>query len=187
MRRFVVPVIVLVVLLVSGLFSVSLRPSAAQEIGPGAPAELCSPAALADGENATILSTDEQGAVTPLGSQGEVLYYSLVTLPPAACLEYRYRAGAVVLFVQQGTIDYAVHAVDSKIAPEILRGAGDGSAVSVAFDKAITLHASDWVSQDSAAWYTFWNSGEGEAVVAVSSYVIPPDLGDPCTGGCRSP
>lgn len=201
MRSVVVSAILGVVLLAVGLLGSIPAPSAAMEGSPvptgGTPTPECSAAQIAAGEAVFVEPGQGDEHETPAGvvalnpAADERLYLSVLTLPADACLKYRYRIGAVVLFVQEGTILYTANAGSAHPNPTVMTGDNDPAtddAAPVALDVETELEAGHWVTQDRPMWYTFRNPGPGDATVAIASYVAPPwDEGDPCSGNCRTP
>jgi hypothetical protein len=205
MRRALIPALFVVVLLLSGLVSGRPQPSAAENgtpmASPGsgtpAPAPVCTPIEIARGDLVAYMPPGmAEGAVSLFHPPGvpdddESLFLTVLTLPPASCMDYRNRSGAVVFYVQEGTIEYTAHAVnpDPTMAPVITMGRSGGlvdDAVAVPLDTPTTLHATDWLTQDRAVWFSFRNAGAVDAVVSVAMYVVPWD-DDPCAGQCRKP
>jgi hypothetical protein len=211
MRGVVVSAVVGVVLLLVGLVGSIPERSAAQTaspaaspepIGEGTPIPECSAPEIAIGEAVWVEPGQPTEHSEPKGVVGmyinpqesmapQRLYLSVLTLPPHACIPYRYRAGAVVLYVQEGTVVYTAQADNDFPNPAVRTGDNDGLAddsSAVAMDTDVVLDAGHWVTQDRGVWYTFRNPGPGEAVVSIASYVFPPwEEGDPCQGGCRAP
>jgi hypothetical protein len=181
MRRLIVPVIAIVALLSVRLLRTPLLPSAAQNgapaaspaATPGAPAEMCSEEEiLADDSIVRVPAHENEAAVIPhIGAPpgDKDLYLVVLTLPPGACLPYRYRTGAVVIVVQKGTILYQGHFTDAKV----VKGDNDGDPaddVTVTTDTPIPLTAGEWITQDREMWFTFRNDGAGDAIVSVAVY-----------------
>lgn len=211
MRSVLVSAVVGVVLLLVGLLgsipesSVAriASPAASPEpIGEGTPIPECSEPEIAIGEAVWVEPGQASEHMEPKGVVGmyinamesmapQRLYLSVLTLPPHACIPYRYRAGAVVLYVQEGTIVYTAQADNDYPNPSVRTGGNDGLAddsAAVAMDTDVILAAGHWVTQDRGVWYTFRNPGPDEAVVSIASYVFPPWEGpDPCSSGCRTP
>lgn len=205
MRSVVFGTVIVIGLLVAGLFTSSPRPSVALSATPDAspgsgtpiamPGELCSAEELALGENVDRLPPGPPaGVVRPEGTGRRVLYLTVMTLPPNACIGYRERSGGVVLFVQEGTIVYTARFGEDTI---VLKGDSDGydcttirpgcDTIAVASDASVTVDANEWVSQENHAWYTFRNAGDEDAVVSVASWVLPYWGDDGCNSGCRTP
>jgi hypothetical protein len=182
----------------SGSFSALPAPVAAQdeEATPTAPAEVCSPEEIAAGEALNSPPPGETDGVVPPFAPGatgsKVLYIAVVTLPEDSCLPYRFRDGAVVLFVQEGTIEYTATADAADPDPDLTIEMGDSDedpadTVEVDLDETVTLEANEWLTQDNGVWFTFRNAGAGDAVVSVAVYADDPWNDDTCTGGCRKP
>ncbi|MBA2596652.1 MAG: hypothetical protein H0V00_08510 [Chloroflexia bacterium] len=206
MRSAVFAAIVVITLLLSGLVSAAPRNSAALGATPTdetPTGELTAPPADCTAEELTLGDLveplppgDISGVVAPFDETGagggRVLYLAIVTLLPDSCLDYRYREGAVVLFVQQGTIVYTARAdaAEPDADAEIMRGdsdASDDDNTVVALDTPVTLHGNDWITQNKGVWFALRNSGDDTAVISVAVYAVSPWSDDACTGVCRKP
>lgn len=205
MRSVVFAAIVGLGLLGVGVIGEAPRPTSADNGAMGSPAAtpaaspaaVCTPIEIARGDLVGYMPPGMlEGAVSlhvPPGTpdDGKALYLTVLTMPPTSCMDFRVRSGAVVLYVQEGTIEYTARAVspDPAHAPSIQMGDSggiDGDVTPVALDTPVTLHATDWITQDRTAWFTFRNAGATDAVVSVAEYVTPWD-DDNCGGGCRKP
>jgi hypothetical protein len=201
MRSVVLAAVVVSALLGAGLLSRAPSGAVAENHGtpsPAAsptagPAEVCTPIEIDRGdlvgympagmlEGAVRLHT---GVGTPVPQ--EALFLTVLTLPPTSCMDFRVRSGAVVLFVQEGSVEYTAHALnpDPALAPNIQMGdsGGTNTPTPVPLDSATTLHATDWLTQDRPVWFTFRNAGAVDAVVSVAAYAVPwfgDDGGCPC-------
>jgi hypothetical protein len=203
MRRAAIPAIVTVLLLLAGLSVGPARLDAKQDSSPAAsptgsappgaatPTPMCGPDEIAAGLDADVLPRGkEEGVVKPAleATDVEVLYVAVLTLPPDACIPFRYRLGAMVLFVQQGTVVYTAQEYAGAEVPVIMRGDSDGSAgdnIPVALGESVSLHAGDWVTQDRAVWYSFRNSGSEDAIISAAVFAAPPWDDERCQSGCR--
>lgn len=136
------------------------------------------PTCTEDQQNAvTFVPMDTQSAIVrPHGFGGnERLYLAVVTLPAGACIKDRVRDGAVVLYVQQGSVNYFAQLAGAA-GPQIRRGGStDPDAVStVALDTLTTLNQNDWISQDRIVEMTITNPGPGQAVIVAAAFSVPP-------------
>jgi hypothetical protein len=203
MRRVAIPAIVTVLLLLVGLSAGPAKLDAAQDGTPGSsppgspppgvatPTPVCSPEEIAEGLEADVLPRgNEEGIVTPFVEAGgvEVLYVAVLTLPPDACIPFRFREGAVVLFVQQGSVVYTALEYAGAEDPIVEKGDSDGSAgdnIAVALGEPVSLHAGDWITQDRTVWYSFRNSGSEDAIISAAVFAAPPWDDERCQSGCR--
>lgn len=196
MPRVLVPVFVVCALLVAA-FSVAPRPSTARDNGTpaasptaGTPVPVCSPEELAEGEAVEFLPPGETEAVTNLhGWDGdEMLYLGVLTLPPGSCIDFRYRAGAAILFVEAGSVVYTSRvAADADVV--ITKGNSDGDDTNnqdVTPGATVSLHTDEWIAQDRGVWYSFRNSGGVDATIVGAVFAPLPWDDDDCTGSCRN-
>jgi hypothetical protein len=197
MRRVAMPAIITVVLLLAGLGAGPSRLFAEEHGTPGGtppgvatPTPVCSPEEIAEGLEADVLPRgNEEGVVTPeVTSAEEVLYVAVLTLPPDACIPFRFREGAVALFVQQGSVVYTALEFPGSAGPVVERGDSDGIAgdnIPVALGEPVSLHAGDWVTQDRTVWFSFRNSGSEDAIISAAVFAAPPWEDERCRSGCR--
>jgi hypothetical protein len=196
MRRVVVPLFSVLILLFAGLLSGGPAPSAAQDATPVAGMAATPDAGCAEADEAAIDSqppgTDE--AVVNADWMGDDdLYLVVLTIPEDGCIAFRARTGAIILYVQQGTIVYEARLADMPDV-SIVRGDSDGEDTAnvavtpgtlTAAGEEVTLNAGDWITQDRRVWFTFRNDGPGEAIVSAAAYGVPPWRDDNCNSGCR--
>jgi hypothetical protein len=194
MRRVVVPLFSVLVLLLAGLLSGGPAPSAAQDATPVAGMAATPDAGCAEADEAAIDSqppgTDE-AVVNAAWMGDDDLYLGVLTIPENSCIAFRARPGAIILYVQQGTIVYEARLADMPDV-SIVRGDSDGEdTANVAVTpgpsateagEEVTLNAGDWITQDRRVWFTFRNDGPGEAIVSAAAFGVPP-WRDDC-GGC---
>ena len=193
MPRVVILLFAIFALTIAGLINGVQAPTAAQDASPAAQEMEIPDAGCSEAEEATIDSqppgTDE--AVVNAEWMGEDdLYLGVLTIPEDGCIAFRQRAGAIILYVQQGTIVYEARLSDM---PDVvvMRGDSEGEdtpnvAVTpgtlTTAGEQVTLNAGDWITQDRRVWFTFRNDGPGEAIVSAAAYGVPP-WRDDC-GGC---
>jgi hypothetical protein len=197
MRSVVFAVIVVVGLLGAGVVGANQGPNAAplaNHSNATPPAEICSPVETANASLIEVVPASiREGVFSPHNpaGMGERMFLVSMTLPPNTCYTWHDLPGAVMLLVQEGTIDYT--AQDAGISgAKIMKGDNDGfiedSATPVALDAAITLHANEWITQDREVWFAFRNGGSDDAVVSLAYYGANPwddDAG--CLASCRKP
>ncbi len=171
----------LTIALLALLLGVSPAQLAAQDATPPATVsnasattsdEMCSAVEIAFGEQVVVEAPhDTSGVVQPAADPTMELWVVVVTLPPGSCVGYHSHAGAVVLFVQQGTIEYAYRPLTGE--PDLGVAAGDrqGVRIPLSLGTPVLLTPGAWVTQDREVEYTYRNAGEGDAVVALSAYV----------------
>lgn len=197
MPRPFAAVVILVVVLMAGLPGIAPS-SAAEEATPtNEHHETCLNSEFTPAPDSAVVpdrDSAEDAAVKPYMTSGEVLYVVVVTLPPHTCIPYRERDGAVVLFVNEGTIEYTAQYENDPSSHEIVSAVSDGDPSTLpglvfpASDETITLGANAWVTQDRKASYTIANpDATVPAEVVIASYVDPPWDDDGCNGGCRKP
>ena len=172
-------------------------PAASPGAGLTAPSPDCTTEELTRGDLIEPVPPGEVGGiVAPWGTgDNKVLYIAMVTLLPDSCLAYRYRDGAVALFVQEGTVVYTAQ-LDASYTPatpdpEITRGdsdASDDDITLVALGVPTTLHANDWITQRAGVWFGLRNGGDDTAIIAVAVYAVGPwDDDGNCNSVCRRP
>ncbi len=111
------------------------------------------------------------GALTrPAAAPNQDLYLLRVTLPERACVGYDghyLHDGAMIWFVQQGTIAFKTRSIVGLPAADVVAGHGDGSPIALT-GGAVDLAEGDWISIDRAANYTYRNTGQGDAIIMMS-------------------
>jgi hypothetical protein len=112
------------------------------------------------------------GVVTPADASDHLLWVVQITVAPEACRAFHAQDGAVVLFVHSGTIEYGVSSASTSAA--VMMGHQGDAGTPVALDTLVTLNSGDWVTQDSAAWFTYRNPGPGSAVISMAAFVGGP-------------
>jgi hypothetical protein len=206
MHRVYVPAIVFILLLAAGLGSAP-TPGAAQDATPGAASPepttvqtFCSPEEIARGEHALALPLgDNEGIIRPAPASPDdpfpptltdqdpqSLYIGVLTLPPDACIDFRERTGAVILFVQEGSIAYTAREADT---PEVVitQGDSDGQSIDnidVELGTVVALRAGDWLTQDRPVEFSFRNTGGEDAVISMAIFAAVAAVDERCQGGC---
>ncbi|MFN8591089.1 MAG: hypothetical protein U0031_06450 [Thermomicrobiales bacterium] len=206
MQRFVIPTfIVLAVMALIGVAPLTqTRVTDAAVLAAASPTPVCSPAEIAKGNAAPYLPPgSNEGIIRPAAPAAtptdfhptithedpESLYIAVLTLPPDSCIDFRKRSGAVILFVQQGTVVYtSAPAADRNVV--IVRGDSDGNNAdnqTIAVGETVTLNAGEWITQDRPVWYSFRNAGGDNAIISAAVYAVVGWDDERCTGGCRKP
>jgi len=149
--------------------------------GPGSPSteELC--------HTDDVIHTDTEivaeppgwvaGVVKPADAPGRDLWVAEITIPPQTCRNFHSWDGAVVLFVQSGSIEYRVSSTPSAT---VMMGHQDDETTfkTVPPDTLVPLNSGDWVTQDRAASFAYRNPGPDSAVVLMAAYAVPPKEGE---------
>jgi hypothetical protein len=158
----------------------------AGEPGPGSPParELCTDAEIAKGDSGIVVEPPgEAGVVNPTAASDHRFWVVEITIPPQSCrafespvfnIQYTRRVESIVLFVHSGSIEYGVHSATTPRAT-VMMGHQDATPQPVPLDTLVPLNSGDWVTQDSAAWFTYRNPGPGSAVVSMAALVVPDD------------
>jgi hypothetical protein len=151
---------------------------------PGEATPVAEPAAPETG--IVTVPPGRAGIVAPAEFPERRLYPAVIVLPPGACVPFHEVAGALVLFVQEGTVDYIMHAEGSP-PPEVQSGHMNAqeSVTDVPSDTLVRLGPGGWVTQDRQVWFTYRNAGYADAVVTVAALVDPAGGVGACNGGCR--
>lgn len=164
-------------------------PAAVAGATPTADGELCSAAEIALGEEAIAEApAGAAGIVNPVADPASQLYVVVVTLPPGSCAGYHPHDGAVVLVVQQGTIEYAYRARSGEPALGVEAGDANGADIPLTAGSPVSLPTGAWVTEDRPVEHTFRNPGTEPAVVALAAYGPIAGEDSPeggCMGGCR--
>jgi hypothetical protein len=118
----------------------------------------------------------EAGVVVPEDASDRFLWVVEVTIPPQTCRDFHSHDGALVLFVQSGSIEYRVSSTPSAT---VMMGHQDHETTftPVPVDTLVPLHSGDWVTQDREASFAYRNPGRDSAVVLVAAFVVPPEEG----------
>lgn len=129
---------------------------------------------------------DDNGIVAPAHDPSRRLYVVEITLPPETCEPFHVKLGGVVLFVQEGTIEYAAYSAQTEATPVVEARKPGEEVQTVALNpvEVVALGPGGWVTQDRDVWFSYRNPGPGNAVVAMAADVGSGDIGD-CGGGCR--
>lgn len=202
MHRAVLSIGAVLVLLVAVLGTAPPARSTHEAGTPGAtpagtPSTFCSPEELNRGlfapyappgnEEGILRPTPATDVFHPTLTGAESLYITVLTLPPDACIDFRERAGAMIFYVQEGSIAYTSRAAfDPNVV--ITKGDSDGDGAdnqTFAPGTLVSLHAGQWLSQDRPVWYSFRNSGGEDAVIFAAVLAAVPWDDERCTGGCR--
>lgn len=186
MRSAVFAAIAVIGLMLAGLVGAAPGSSAAQEATAQASPP---PPCVGEADAAVSVPSGEQEAVVqPSGfDDGEDLYLAVITLEEDSCIEYRYRSGAVVLYVVEGPILYTARLADAPDV-QIKRGNSDGlnnDGAAVAVGTEIELQTGEWITQDRRVWFTF-RTENNSAIVSAAVFAIPPWEDDTCLSACRN-
>ena len=121
------------------------------------------------------------GVVEPADAPGRVLWVAEITIPPQTCRDFHQWDGALVLFVQSGSIEYRV---SSTPAATVTMGHQDDATTfkPVPTDTLVPLNSGDWVTQDDGASFAYRNPGRNPAVVLMAGYVVPQGEGESSGG-----
>lgn len=211
MRGFILAVVVSMLLTLAGQDIAAARQDGAAAATPAAgPAnELCEMEFndgtydIGSGSESEEPTNPEAGiVVVPPGAAGIVtpglaselrLYPIVITLPPGACVPYHEIAGALVLFVQEGTIHYIVHSEEEN-APGVTAGQMNvdyAMRTEVKSGAPLPLGPGGWVAMDRQLPFSYRNLSSEDAVITMAALVDPagPDGADGgvggCNGGCR--
>ena len=131
--------------------------------------------------------------VTPAQASGnKVLYFVVITLEPGKCIPYASPAnqkfGAVILIVNQGTIEFT--AQPNTIAPTAEAqfgdpdGDGEHPGTRVDFGETIEVTKDQWVSQTAQVWFTYKNIGTEDAIIWKVVWADPITMAG-CAGDCK--
>jgi hypothetical protein len=158
--------------------------------GPAPDHELCTDTEIAKGETDIVVEPPETGGVVvPVAAPDLNLWVVQITVAPQSCRAFQAptfntERGALVLFVQSGTIDYGAYsATTPPVTVRMGHQEDESTFAEVPQDQFVTLHSGDWVSQDRATWFTYRNPGPGSAVISMAGLVAQSD--EECGGGCK--
>jgi hypothetical protein len=165
-----------------------LATPAAGTAGPGSPPtdELCPDTDVIDsdiidtGSEINVEPPGAAGVVAPAGAPDHLLWVVQITVAPETCRAFHAQDGAVVLFVHSGTIEYGVSSASTSAT--VMMGHQGDAGTTVRPDTLVTLNSGDWVTQDSAAWFTYRNPGPGSAVISMAAFVEGPGKGESSSG-----
>jgi hypothetical protein len=149
-------------------FALDATPTASSEAWPP-PKSTCGETAPIDPRDLSFESPVDGALVRPAGAPDQDLYLLEVTLPQDTCLAFdghRRHDGAIVWYVQEGTITIDIAPVTGLPAPDISLGRGDGG-IEQFLDSAI-LEEGDWISVDRMADYSYRNTGDSDATVLMT-------------------
>lgn len=153
------------------------------------PEEFCTAEEIEDGF-AFIVERPAGGAlIKPAATPGRDLYVVEIVLPSGSCVSFDshyLHNGAIVWFVQSGTIEFAAQPVSGLPEPIVTAGDANGVGITVS-PMPLTLEAGQWVGLDRAGEYSYRNAGSDEAVVIMAASEEDPfgGLARSCKGGCR--
>jgi hypothetical protein len=160
------------------------------DLGPAPAAELCTTVEIDRGNTGIVVEPpDDAGVVNPEDAAGYSLWIVQITIPPQSCRAFQattYFApqhGPIALFVHSGSIEYGVHSETTPPATVTMGHQDDAPFSTVPPDTLVPLSSGDWVTQDSAAWFTYRNPGPGSAVIEMTGLVR--EHKEECSGGCR--
>ena len=145
--------------------------------GPGSPStqELCHTDDVIDTGTEIVAEPPGWGAgvVEPADAPGRDLWVAEITIPKETCRDFHAWDGALVLFVQSGSIEYRV---SSTPFLTVMMGHQDDAATftTVPPDTLVPLNSGDWVTQDRAASFAYRNPGPDSAVVLMAAYAPLP-------------
>jgi hypothetical protein len=197
MYRIIVAMVFAFAMLIGGIGSspprsLALQSSATPE--PTGPPEIC-PNPEDPHKWLTEIEVQPPGSkdalVIPLDSPDQNLYVVVWTIPPGTCIPYtaagHQKDGAIVLFVQEGVVEFRAEPFDAGSAAEVTWGhTGEAPAV-LPFTTTRTLNPGDWVAQNDQVWFTMRSVGSEPAVVLKAVWAKPIELGpgEGCSGGCK--
>lgn len=137
--------------------------------------------------------------VRPSSAPNQDLYFLEVTLPAGACVGYGdhyLHDGAIVWFVQKGTITFKTQLVVGLPAADVEARSADGSAILVEAGREVDIPAGGWISVDRAANYSYRNDGTEDAIILMAvletrpaETMLAPEPGAVMTlsgGGCKT-
>lgn len=171
-------------------------PPVAVQISGGwvAPAEFCDSEAIDAGSLDTIEAPFGGAAVRPASASNQDLYFLSVTLPEGACIGYGshyVHDGAIVWFVQQGSVSFKTRSIVGMPAAEVTAWDANGFPIPLTTE-AMELEAGGWISVDRAVNYSYRNAGEGDAVIMMAvleqrpaEAALEPEPGDVILAGCK--
>jgi hypothetical protein len=137
-------------------------------------------------DDAAVVPAAEFAAGEPLPARE--LYLVVITLPPGKCVPYESKGnqkdGAMVLIVQQGTIEYRADAYYDGPTPLVVWGDTHGTEGDVTLGTIKRLYPGDWVTHDQQVWFTYRNVGADPAVILKAVWAVQ-QPGSGCGGGCR--
>lgn len=208
MHRFAISAIV------AGAVTLGLIATAPSGLGAqeGTPSSLATPDAgglcvNGEGENWSSVDVQPPGQydasvrpATTVASTGyRVLYLVVITLPPDQCMPYsalgNQKDGAIVLMVQQGSIEYQWEPLASGLQessfPPVVRGDATGLASAPPGGEAgevlagtpQTLNTGDWITQNQDVKFSYRNVGSDSAVILKAVWAV--DRAGGCGGGCK--
>lgn len=161
------------------------------------PQPFCTPQEIADGADFALEAPTGGALVRPASAPNQDLYLLEVTLPPNACIGYQghyLHDGAIVWFVQDGTISFKAEVVVGLPAAEVDARRANGDIIDVR-TMPVELEPGDWISVDRAANYTYRNTGSEDARILMavlearpSETMLPSDAGGSflIAGGCKT-
>jgi hypothetical protein len=116
------------------------------------------------------------------------LYLVVWTLPPGTCIPFsaegNKKDGAVILMVEQGTIEFIAEPYEGDTAVTVSWGTATSSGEELGFSSSQVLGPGDWVMMDDQVWFSYTNVGDENAIVYKAVWA---DLGDDegCGGSCK--
>jgi hypothetical protein len=153
------------------------------------PTEFCTPEEIELGNTGITESPMNGALVKPADTPGRDLFLLVITMPPGSCVGYGshyLHNGAVVWYVQEGSIEFATQPVSGLPAATV--AGWDATQMPIAIsDTPASLEAGAWISIDRAAEYSYRNAGPDPAVVLMAANEVDPfaGLAFSCKGGCR--
>ena len=172
-------------------FAVDATPVASSDAWPP-PLSTCGNTTPIDPRDLSVESPEDGGLVRPAGAPDQDLYLLEVTLPQDTCLAFdghHRHDGAIVWYVQEGTITINIAPVTGMPAPDIALHRGDGDIEQ--FLGSAVLEDGDWVSVDRMADYSYRNTGDSDATVLMTvlehrqAHEGGPNSAAQAAGGCR--